>query len=528
MLTKETKKYFDEYTQHAFTSPLPEVKLVNIFDDPYNNAIATARTCYSAKGIVTSEQTAKKPQLRDKIADSIFKAGHHTTIQHCHVQFQISNISRHCVWSFLHAHQFYNSEQTSQRYCKVAPSAIAVPAFDHPDFKTKYLETVEFQMKTYHELIEDLKPIVASQYYKIFPHRPDIKRWRKVIEKKAMEIARYVLPISTFTSLYHTVSFVTLLRYYKTCFQENTSTENYIVAHMMMLEVLKVAPELERFVEPMLSSHEMPEELYSNSMTSGDTKEYLRIFDSLQCGKLSRLADYQQNAELTLANAARSVLGISSYPPSDKDIIELVMNPAKNKMLSTTMNTTMMSNLCRSMHHVHYTFKKRISHTADSQDQRHRTTPASRPVLYEHVSRNNSPDYITPKLIMEDAKIHRKYDEAMEKIWEGFRNVHSPFEDSSYLLPNALTIRYYESGDLLGLYHKYKMRLCYNAQEEIWQASKEEVEAITAVHPNIGKWLLPPCGVRNLAGAKPICPEGDRYCGVPVWKKDITEYERLI
>ena len=39
-----------------FLSPAPEVRLTNAFARPYDNAVATARTCYSAKGIVTTEE----------------------------------------------------------------------------------------------------------------------------------------------------------------------------------------------------------------------------------------------------------------------------------------------------------------------------------------------------------------------------------------------------------------------------------------------------------------------------------------
>jgi hypothetical protein len=48
------------------------------------------------------------------------------------------------------------------------------------------------------------------------------------------------------------------------------------------------------------------------------------------------------------------------------------------------------------------------------------------------------------------------------------------------------------------------------------------------VNPIIGRYLLPPCGVRLLGGQRPICPEGDRFCGVPVWKLDIEDYARII
>jgi hypothetical protein len=56
----------------------------------------------------------------------------------------------------------------------------------------------------------------------------------------------------------------------------------------------------------------------------------------------------------------------------------------------------------------------------------------------------------------------------------------------------------------------------------------EEASQIREVHPAIGRFLLPPCGHRELAGSKPYCPEGDRYCGIPVWKLDLDDYVRLI
>src|SRR6476659_2351112 len=63
----------------GFTSPAPIVRLVHAFDRPYENVVATARTCYSAKGIVTEDQASAKPDRRDAIARSIYEAGHHTT-----------------------------------------------------------------------------------------------------------------------------------------------------------------------------------------------------------------------------------------------------------------------------------------------------------------------------------------------------------------------------------------------------------------------------------------------------------------
>jgi len=40
--------------------------------------------------------------------------------------------------------------------------------------------------------------------------------------------------------------------------------------------------------------------------------------------------------------------------------------------------------------------------------------------------------------------------------------------------------------------------------------------------------LLPPCGIRQMAGTRPYCPEGERFCGIPVWKLAVEQFERVI
>lgn len=100
----------------------PIVSLLDHSKDPFNLSIATARTCYSSKGIllpsdmITSE---KSIEIRDKVAKSTKKAGHLTTRQHPQFIFTLDKVSRQFVWSFLHSHPFYNSEQVSQRYVEV-------------------------------------------------------------------------------------------------------------------------------------------------------------------------------------------------------------------------------------------------------------------------------------------------------------------------------------------------------------------------------------------------------------------------
>src|SRR5687767_11491203 len=97
-------------------SPAPKVTLVSVPGQPFNLAIAAARTCYSGRVITPDEvgATEKSREQRDRIAESTFEAGHHTVWQHANFTFALEQISRQVIWSFLHAHPFYNSEQVSQ------------------------------------------------------------------------------------------------------------------------------------------------------------------------------------------------------------------------------------------------------------------------------------------------------------------------------------------------------------------------------------------------------------------------------
>ena len=124
------------------------VRLVHAFDRPFENAVATARTCYSAKGIVTEDQASARPDRRDAIARSIYEAGHHTTFQHAHFQFSLENVSRQFLWSFLHSHPFYNSEQVSQRYVEVKTGDYAVPPLG-PAEREIYERTARRQQEAY-------------------------------------------------------------------------------------------------------------------------------------------------------------------------------------------------------------------------------------------------------------------------------------------------------------------------------------------------------------------------------------------
>ncbi len=523
---------------HPFRSAAPIVRLTNGFVEPFDNAVAAARTCYSPR-IVSPEDVRKDEKaraVRDRIARETYQAGHHTTLQHATFQFSLENVSRQLIWSVLHAHPFYNSEQVSQRYVEVKPDRVIVPALPEP-LEALYRGVVESQMAAYARIGALLLPRAEAEFYRLFPgRRRTPEKWAGTLKKRCQEVARYVLPIGTFAHLYHTISGLTLHRYHRLAAAYDVPTEAREVISAMVREVEAIDPLFFREMEdplPLESTHEaraLREAGRALGVGGADARAHRTEFDAGLQGRTSTLVDWSARGEAAIAQAVRNVLGLPRSALDDSAALDRVLSPRQNPYLAEVLQLGTHGKLMRTLVHASYTFQKRLSHAADSQDQRHRMTPASRPVL-QATFVPGEPDVVVAALLAEVPEALDVFTRTCAEAWVAIERLVDAGvapESALYLLPNAFPIRFLESGELLHFHHKWVHRLCYTAQEEIWRASLEEVRQVRAVHPRIAAHLVPPCTLRKEAGATPFCPEGPRYCGVPVWNRSLEEYQRLL
>lgn len=504
------------------------VELIGSVPAPYEVSVASARTCYSGRGIVYPGEVSKDEkavELRDRIAASTLEAGHLTTRQHAHFTFAVSGVSRQFLWSFLHAHPFYNSEQVSQRYVKVKPGNFLMPPLPEAAARV-FADTVLAQTEAYEKLITALRAPISADFYERFPARRKLpERWEKSIDKRVYEVARYALGVGTTAYLYHTVSALTLLRYAKLVRHFDTPDEQRVVVDKMLACVAALDPLFEKELRDPIPLEQTPEYAYFGDVKPSDA--YAREFDADMEGRCSKLISYTNGAEAVLADSVRGVLGRARSEMSDDDAMDLVLDPKRNVLLADTLNPATLGKLSQVLKHVSFTFKKKLSHTADSQDQRHRMVPASRPVLRTHYA--GKADYVTPFGITQSDEAMALYERVMEKSFSAVNRLLEMGVDPQhafYCLPNSVTIRLVSTGDLQSLQHKWKLRTCYNAQEEIFRASLEEITQVRAVFPKLAQHMRAPCYLRLRAGLKPYCPEGDRFCGIPVWKLDTSQYAR--
>ncbi len=504
----------------------PRVRLRSGTERPYDDAISAARTCYSDRVVDPDEVTERQ---RGSIGPLTYDGGHHTVYQHATFEFSLSGISRQLVWSFLHGFPYYNTEQQSQRYVRLDRAAAHVPPALGGAQREVYVQAIESAWRAYAELNRRLEPVtrgILSDLWRL-DRRQGVAFGRSVAreaEKKAIETARYVIPVACHTAMVYTVSGLVLHRLRRMARVSDCPREASEVVARMVAEVERLDPDFfGRVGDEPLGPESVLEDAFAPP-GPGDPVA-AEAFDKSLDGRTARLVDYSARGPEVVADGIRHVLGRLDL--SDEAALALALDPSRNRYRLEKLNVSSHAPLMRALAHSHYTFRKKLSHTADSQDQRHRTVPGSRPLLSRTVP--DAVDVVEPELIASDPGCHAVFREAVEAAWDARRrllDLGAEPEIALYVLPNALAVRFEESGTLLDLLHKWTMRTCLNAQREIWQASMDELDQVRAVHPSLVEHVGPPCFVRS-GLARPRCTEGSHFCGVPVWRS-FPETERRI
>src|SRR6201993_1016253 len=278
----------------------PRVTLRNAWAHPFDSAIAAARTCYSSR-LINPEEITDKQALN--IGPPTSSTSPHTLYRHAHFEFGLENISRQFVWSFLHAHPFYNSEQQSQRYVRLDRAQAYIPPqslFFDAASRTIYEHAIARAWQHYRELstllVTDAREILSDIWH-VSPmsHPKRIQKIERSAEKRAIEIARYVLPLAAFTTMVHTVSGIVLHRLWRMGAASETPSEARAIIGEMVNQVRAIDPQFfDRFgTQPL---EEIPEwSTYTAAQdghgTTSPGEAFAREFDAKLEGRTSKLVD---------------------------------------------------------------------------------------------------------------------------------------------------------------------------------------------------------------------------------------------
>src|SRR6202008_1845041 len=324
----------------------PRVTLRNAFAHPFDSAIAAARTCYSSH-LITPEEITDKQRLN--IGAATFYSGHHTVYQHAHFEFGLENVSRQFVWSFLHAHPFYNSEQQSQRYVRLDRAQAYVPPVataENPKFgaaeREIYERAIARAWDCYRELTQLLHPAareILSDIWHVsaMSHPKRVQKVERQSEKRAIEVARYVLPVAAFTTMVHTLSGIVLHRLWRMSAASDTPSEARLVIGEMVARVREIDPQFfDRFDNPPMDEPVEWAGAPRAAQTGGEA--FAREFDAKLGSLTSQLVDHSPRALAVMADAYRAVVGLTVAECPDTEALDRMLNPARNPYRRETLN----------------------------------------------------------------------------------------------------------------------------------------------------------------------------------------------
>lgn len=256
-----------------------KVTLLTHTPDPEQTVAMAAKLCYSPSGIedirdgLTEEKTAS-------FINMLSDLGHASPTEHASFTFGIEGISRACSHQLVR-HRIASYSQQSQRYVDGTKFDFVTP----PEIKKNekalkaYTNALEVQAKAYSEIRDALLAgyirDFSAEYNNggdeeiIAKFREDNKKQFSAFEKKANEDARFILPNASTTKIVCTFNVRSLHNFFAHRCCNRAQWEIREVAEQMLLQCLKVAPNLFKNCGPSCLFGPCPE----GNMCCGKQKE---------------------------------------------------------------------------------------------------------------------------------------------------------------------------------------------------------------------------------------------------------------
>jgi thymidylate synthase ThyX len=456
-----------------------KVKLLrNTEGSPLELASHAALECYQEES----------PQMGSQIdvKNRLFLTGHHTTLQHFYFTFNIEGISVGDITTGMHlVSPFYTSDQRSGRFC--------AKMFLKPDYKRIALyidrfwdvnnsslkEIIEYVKKgvtIFHENIEKATRITKKLLKKERPLASE-RYINTNAGKIAQEQLRMVIPIIFPTGFDFTVNETALVAMYRTAW---TPPMKEVTRQMIKL-VLQKYPELKFMFE---SASEL-------DIWDGFVSLSRNFSESGNLGNL-RLEPY-----LEIIHIEGDEKFVS---PDPKHMHPVDLLPFMPKYMNNSVGSIKT--------------RVKLSIATMGQDQRHRTIKRGNPIFTGRF-------YLPPvpyecNLKMEFSDLFSRWVKLKDRIPEALFAV---------LAPYGAQVEYTKSGDFNAIAHEQSKRLCFCAQEEIYNLSRlfrEEIRRRRCIkshsrnlNPDLLKIFEPYCYKTGK------CAEGARYCGRRIYSHEI-------
>ncbi len=436
-----------------------KVSLIAKTDEiPVNLISHAAKTCYTSK-------VPAMGKLID-VENNLFKTGHHTTFQHNFFTFNINNLSVSSATFGLHlTHPFYNTDQRSGRFSKM---------YTEPDFEEikeyilnywnnentnnnidKIISFIKKGADLYKDNIEE-----ATRIAEIFIKEERPFANEDYIKMNAPKIAQEQMRVFISTIAPTALDFTANISAISAIYRSAWNPELRHIANQMKEEVLNLFPDMSYVFEEKFTR----EDDWAPKMNF----DKIGIKTTPTCEVLN--IDFDENINLNI-------------PAKDSVDLKYFTPEGMNNNISTIKT------------------KVELSIATMGQDQRHRTLKRSEPVITGNF-------YLPP--ILKEMGLEAEALSFMNEYVELSKLIDKNL--CLAIIPYGAMASYIKLGDLNGLIHEQEKRLCWSAQEEIYNASKQLHDYLVENnYKDLAYKLTPAC-------YKKACIEGRRYCGRDVSK----------
>lgn len=426
-----------------------------------------AKLCYQP--VLPPLQIEEGGPVSKFVDDRLFKVSHHTTLQHQYFTFEVEGIAVGDIDFGLHLDSpFYNSDQRSGRFCA---EMFADPDFDQiegyvrqfwpevdSDKRSRVMDYVRNGIGLYQNSIERTTELVAKHLRADRPHLTD-KAIGMSAPKIAQEQARVFVPVIFPTALDFTIDLSALVALWESAW----SPAMRYVTDQMKLAVLESYPAVDFMFNEERRRHD--DWTYQLLANEGDPLVYQPQISGVELQNAERM----QQPDPALLHPVDRL----HFTPElmDNNTVTLLVKAAS--MSLATMG----------------------------QDQRHRTIRRGMPYF--------TGEFYLPPAVCD--VVHRGEARYLFNCWRSLRDEIPP-SLSMITAPYGAVVRYDKAGSINAVLHELGKRLCWCAQEEIYELARQTRMALGQQLPEdhwLFRYLEPPC----LVGSEGKCGEGARYCG---------------
>ncbi|HSQ98160.1 MAG TPA: FAD-dependent thymidylate synthase [Rickettsiales bacterium] len=423
-------------------------------ETPTNLISHAAKTCY----------TSKVPEMGNTmdVENNLFKTGHHTTLQHNYYTFNIEGLSISSTIFGLHlTHPFYNTDQRSGRFSKM---------YAKPDFE----EIKSYILKYWPNC--DIENILSFIKKGTEIYQANIEKATQVAidfikEERPFATEEYITMNAPKIAQEQLRMFISTIAPTALDISVNLSVITALWRSAWSLEMREITNQMRDLI---LNEYADLAYMFNEEHRRNDNWSPKMDFTNPSILKEPQLLgfDIELLEDLNLKSIAKDSVDLRYFTPEN-------------------MNNTLSF------------IKSRIevSLATMGQDQRHRTIKRGIPELNGHF-------YLPP--ILEKIGLEKTAQDFLNEYTELIKNLDKNL--ALAIAPYGIMSTYSKYADLNGAIHEQEKRLCWSAQEEIYNLSRQLHEKLLqSGNDEIAELMTPAC-------YKKACIEGRRYCGRDVSK----------